>query len=311
VPGSILVTGAAGFAGGHLVERLATEGDVVAWARSAPPDELVRLATWQLIDLLDRDRVRQAVHALRPSAVYHCAGAAHVAQSWRDATVPLAGNVLTTHHLLDALRRTGSACRLLIPGSATIYAASAEPLGEEAPVAPASPYALSKLAQEQLGLRAIREDGIDVLTTRSFNHTGPRQSAAFFAPAMARQIAAIERGGAEPVIRTGNLDARRDLLDVRDTVDAYVRLMGAGTPGIVYNVASGIARSMREVLDGLLKRSRVDVRIETDPARMRPNDIPSLVGDATRLKQATGWSPRIPFDRMLDDLLDYWRGREH
>jgi GDP-4-dehydro-6-deoxy-D-mannose reductase len=239
--------------------------------------------------------------------VYHCAGAAHVAQSWKNTTVPLAGNVLTTHYLLDAIRRVGVSCRVLVTGSASVYAASSHPLDEHARVAPASPYGVSKLAQEQLGLRAVTEDGIDVIVARAFNHTGPRQSPAFAAAGMARQVAQIERGDVPPVIRVGNLEAQRDLTDVRDTVRAYALLMASGVPGTIYNVASGVGRPIRTVLESLVARSRVPVRIETDPALFRPNDTPLVVGDAQRLRLATGWAPRIGFDQMLDDLLDYWR----
>ena len=308
MPGPVLVTGASGFAGSHLIEQLAGRTNLVAWTRSEPAHELTTLATWRRVDLLDREQVRQAIRELKPSAVYHCAGAAHVADSWQNTTKPLASNVLATHYLFDALRLVGAECRVLIPGSATVYASSAAPLDEQAALAPASPYALSKLAQEQLGLRAVHDDeGLQVVVTRSFNHTGPRQSADFFAPAMARQIALIERGGSEPVIRAGNLEAERDLTDVRDTVRAYRLLMDKGIPGAIYNVSSGVSRPMRAVLEELVRRSRVPVQIETDPARLRPRDIPVQVGDSTRLRDTTGWTPVITFERMLDDLLDYWR----
>ena len=303
----VLVTGASGFAGSHLLECLHGQLDVTAWTRSARPESLSTLAVWERVDLLDRDRVRAAIRELKPSAVYHCAGAAQVAQSWRDTTQPLASNVLATHHLLDAVRRGGSRCRVLVTGSATVYAPSATPLTEESALAPASPYAVTKLAQEQLALRALTEDGVDVIVARSFNHTGPRQSPDFFAPGMARQIALIERGGMEPAIKVGNLDAQRDLTDVRDVARAYVLLMEKGTPGTIYNVASGIGRPLRDVLDGLIRRSSVPLRVESDPARLRPRDTPVVVGDASRLRSATGWTPTIPFDRTLDDLLAYWR----
>lgn len=292
----VLVTGAGGFAGGHLVDYLSPSHNVVAWTR-------------QTVDLLDRDRVRAAIRDLRPAQVYHCAGVPHVAESWRDTAVPLAGNVLATEHLLDALRREQVRCRVLVPGSATVYAPSSEPISEDGVIATGSPYAISKLAQEQLAVRAIAEDGIHVVVTRSFNHTGPRQTPAFVAPSMARQIALIERGAMEPVIKVGNLDARRDLTDVRDVVRAYAALMKDGTSGTIYNVASGVGRPIRSILDALVSRSRVSVRIENDPARMRPNDVPVVVGDSSRLRQATGWQPAISFDQMLDDLLEYWRSQ--
>ena len=303
----MLVTGASGFAGSHLIELLAGRAELVAWTRSTPDGAQPIPAKWQRVDLLDRDQVRQAIRDLRPTVMYHCAGAAHVARSWRNTAETLARNVLTTHHLLDALRRVGSRSRVLIPGSATVYSPSTSPIKETSPLAPASPYALSKLAQEQLALRAMREDGLDILATRSFNHTGPRQSPDFFAAGVARQIALIEQGLVDPVIKVGNLDAERDLIDVRDTVRAYELLVEKGEPGTVYNVASGRARPMRVVLQGLVQRSQLPVRIETDAARLRPRDIPVLVGDSTRLRTTTGWSPQISFDRMLDDLLSYWR----
>lgn len=302
-----LVTGAAGFAGSHLVELLSGRGELVGWSRSDPSVPLSGLATWQRIDLLDRDRVRAAIADLKPSAIYHCAGAAHVAHSWNNATDSLSSNVLATHYLLDAVRRANIPCRVLIPGSAMVYAPSGTPITEDHPVAPDSPYALSKLAQEQLGLRAVSEDGVTVIVTRSFNHTGPRQSPDFAAPAMARQIALIESGRLEPLIKVGNLEAHRDLTDVRDTVRAYALLMEHGVGGVVYNIATGIGRPIRTLLEALVARSRAVVRIQTDEALLRPLDRPFLIGDASRLRLLTGWVPTIDFDRMLDDLLKYWR----
>ena len=305
--GPVLVTGASGFAGSHLVQLLSTSHAVVGWARSAPPAEIAALAKWQSVDLLDRDAVTAAVHELNPSAIFHCAGLPQVAESWADTAAPLAVNVLGTHRLLEAVRLLGSACRILVTGSAHVYAPSSAPIAEDETLRPASPYALSKLAQEQLALMAAAEDGLQVIVTRSFNHTGPRQKPSFVAPSIARQIAAIERGAMDPVIRVGNLEAQRDLLDVRDAVRAYAALIDAGTPGTVYNVASGVGRPVRAVLDALVSRARVPIRIETDSARMRANDIPILIGDASRLRDATGWEPKISFDQMLDDLLGYWR----
>jgi GDP-4-dehydro-6-deoxy-D-mannose reductase len=292
-PGPVLVTGAAGFAGSHLMDRLP---QAIGWSR-------------QDVNLLDRDAVRARILELRPAVVYHCAGAPHVAHSWANTTHPLANNVLATHYLLDALRRTGRPCRVLIPGSAYVYQASETPLTETDPVAPANPYALSKLAQEQLGMRSVEEDALDVIVTRSFNHTGPRQAAAFSAPAFARQLARIEARIDEPIIRVGNLDARREMTDVRDTVRAYELLVRYGRTATPYNVCSGVAYSMRELLEALRARVRVDVRIQVDSSRLRPSDTPMLVGNPARLRADTGWTPEIPFDSMLDDLLEFWRAQ--
>jgi GDP-4-dehydro-6-deoxy-D-mannose reductase len=307
--GPVLVTGAAGFAGSHLLERLSGHHELVAWSRSAPPPELTQLARWQLIDLLDRDAIRAAIRDVRPSAVYHLAGVSNVAESFADPSKPLAANVLGTHYLFDALCRSGVSCPIVIAGSAAVYASSESPLTEESPLRPISPYAVSKLAQEQLGLQAVAADGLDVLVARAFNHTGPRQTPLFMAPAVAKQIALIERGLLEPVLRIGNTSPRRDLSDVRDVVRGYQMLMAGGTPGVIYNVASGEGRAVGDILNAIVSRSRVPVRTEVDAARLRASDAPMLVGDSTRLRTATGWRPEIPFDRTIDDLLDYWRQR--
>jgi len=303
----VLVTGASGFAGGHLLQCLDAPLDVVGWTRSTPAPELEPLARWEHVDLLDRERVRSAIGQLRPTHVYHCAGVAHVADLWHDSTRGLEGNVLATEHLFDALRRTGQPCRVLVTGSAMVYAPSSDAIDENHALAPGSPYALSKLAQEELARRAVREDGLEIIIARAFNHTGARQTPAFAAPSMARQIAWIEAGRTEPIIRVGNLDAARDLTDVRDVVRAYAALMTSGVSGTAYNVASGTAHSIRSLLDALVTRARVPMRIETDPARMRPSDVRFLAGNCARLEHATGWRPRISFDQMLEDLLNYWR----
>lgn len=309
IGGPVLVTGATGFAGSHLVEHLSATHEVVAWGRRTPAAPLAGRARWQQVDLLDGDRVTSALREARPAAIFHCAGLPQVAESWHDSAAPLAVNVMGTHRLLEAIRLDAVPCRVLVTGSAHVYAPSAVALKEGDPIGPSSPYALSKLAQEALALRAAAEDGIDLVVTRSFNHTGPRQTAPFVAPSIARQIASIERGHQEPVIRVGNLDAVRDVMDVRDTVRAYAAAMASGVSGHVYNVASGVGRPVRAILEALVARARVPVRIESDPSLMRPSDIPVLVGDTTRLREATGWAPRVSFDQMLDDLLDYWRSR--
>jgi GDP-4-dehydro-6-deoxy-D-mannose reductase len=305
--GPVLVTGAAGFAGSHLVERLASTPGLACWAREAPAGPLGSSARWQSVDLLDRDAVRAAIAALRPAQVYHLAGVPHVGGSWNATTPTLAGNVLATHYLFDALRRAGVRARVLVTASAAVYAPSDQPIAENGPIAPDSPYALSKLAQEMRCLRAVAEDAVEVIVVRAFNHTGPRQKPAFAAPSFARQIALMEAGALPPVIRAGNLSPRRDISDVRDVVRAYVDLMARGTNGAIYNVASGVGRPIGDILNALIARARVAVSVETDPSLLRPSDSAALVGDCSRLRRDTGWAPEIGFERMLDDLLEYWR----
>jgi GDP-4-dehydro-6-deoxy-D-mannose reductase len=308
---TVLITGAAGFAGRHLTDLLSGIGaDVVAWHRpgagAAPQQQGVR---WQAVDLVDADAVSRAVASVRPKAVYHCAGAAHVGKSWEQTAPTFEINVRGTHNLLEGLRRAGVRSKVLIPGSATVYRSSDQPMTEDQPLVPHSPYALSKLAQEMTGLRA-RADGLHVTIARSFNHVGPRQDPFFAASGFARRIADIEAGRWEPEIAVGNLEARRDIHDVRDTVRAYRLILEHGADGRAYNVCSGRAISIGTLLDKMLAHARVPIRIRVDPARYRPNDVPLLLGDPTRLTTELGWLPEIPLDQTIEDLLGYWRSRQ-
>ncbi|RPJ78498.1 MAG: NAD-dependent epimerase/dehydratase family protein, partial [Acidobacteria bacterium] len=286
-------------------------GEVVAWRRpedALPAGRSGKELRWMSLNVLDRHAVEAAVSDVRPDHVYHCAGAAHVGASWARTRETLQVNVLGTHYLLEALRRSGRPARVLLPGSAYVYRQCDHPISEEDVVAPASPYALSKLAQEMAGLRAANDDGVEVLLPRAFNHFGPRQDPSFSTSSFAQQVAAIEAGLAEPVINVGNLSAKRDLTDVRDTVRAYRRLMEAGRPGVIYNVCSGKARRVGDVLEALIAAARVPIAVRTDPARIRPQDADLVGGDPSGIQRETGWAPVIPFERSIGDLLHYWRG---
>ena len=200
------------------------------------------------------------------------------------------------------------AAKVVIPSSAMVYAPAEKAFEEDDPLVPGNPYALSKLAQEMEGTRAIA-DGVEVKIARAFNHLGPRQDPFFVASGFARRIADIEAGRWEPEIAVGNLDARRDLTDVRDTVRAYRLILEQGAVGRPYNVCSGRAITIRELLDRLLARTRVPIRVRIDPSRYRPNDVPLMLGDPTRIQSELGWLPEIPLDRTLDDVLEDWRRR--
>jgi GDP-4-dehydro-6-deoxy-D-mannose reductase len=306
VHGVRLVTGATGFAGGHLLDWLSATGSAVhALAHSGgQPAQPHRGVEWSTVDLLDRADIRRVLDAVRPSIIYHCAGLADVQDAWKAPARALRLNVLGTHNLLEACRSAGLDCRILVTGSALVYRPQTTAIDEDAPIAPADPYGISKLAQEMTAAAS----GLPVVVARPFNHAGPRQSAKFSTSAFAQQIARIEAGGAEPVLRVGNLDSRRDITDVRDTVRAYQLLAERATPGRVYNVCSGVGYRMRDLLDTLLSLAHVQVRVETDPERLRPSDNPIVVGSHARLTAETGWRPEIPIERTLADLLDYWRG---
>jgi GDP-4-dehydro-6-deoxy-D-mannose reductase len=221
--------------------------------------------------------------------------------------VPLEANVLATHVLLRSVERHAPDARLLVPSSALIYKPDAAPLGEDHPLLPRTPYGVSKLAQEMLALRARQDRGLQAFIARPFNHIGPGQGASLVASAFARQIAEAESGLSEPVIHVGNLDAKRDLTDVRDTIRAYETIVNRGVPGRVYNVCSGRACRVQDLLDGLLDLSTTRVEVKVDPDRLRPSDTPLLVGDPSRIATELGWRAEIPLDRTLADLLAHWR----
>lgn len=306
---NVLVTGAAGFVGSHLIERLAGEGvSILGWYRPGSDTSRLRSGVrWSSVELLERESVARAIAETKPEAVYHLAGWAHPGQSWNHPLETYQNNVLATHYLLCALAEHAPPARVLVTCSGTIYAPQERALSEADPVAPASPYATSKLAQEMLARQAFSEDGVPTLIARSFNHTGPGQDASYVAPAIARQIARIEQGLQEPILRLGNLEPKRDISDVRDVVEAYVAMMARARPGKPYNVCSNRDLSIRTLVETFVSRARTTVTVVQDRALFRPNDIPILVGDHTELTADTGWNPSRSLEQTIDDLLDYWR----
>jgi GDP-4-dehydro-6-deoxy-D-mannose reductase len=309
MPHKTLVTGATGFAGSHLLDRLSGRTALTAWHR---PGGRPRPATveveWRSVDLLDRATVTRAIAKNAPARIYHLAGAPQVDTSWKSVVPHLEANVLGTHHLLEAVRKAGRPCRVLVVTSAQVYQSGGhEPLTEDSPLLPSSPYGLSKLAQDELALRVQAEDGLDIVVARPFNHAGPRQSHAFVISSFARQIALAEAGRGAAEIQVGNLDARRDVTDVRDVVEAYEHMMEAATTGRPYNIASGRAHRVGDLLDQLLRIAKIPVRVAIDKDRMRPHDVPVVLGDATRARTELAWNPNIAIEQTLADTLDWWR----
>jgi GDP-4-dehydro-6-deoxy-D-mannose reductase len=308
VPGPPLVTGATGFAGSHLVDHLLEhESAVAAWAHRRDRERHLAQHSrviWQAVDLLDRKAVARALADLQPAVIYHCAGIAHVGESWSQPVRALEVNVLGTHHILEGIRDAALRCPVLVVGSALVYRPSTSALGENDPIGPSDPYGVSKLAQEMLAAQAGHAP---VFIVRPFNHAGPRQSSAYVTSSFARQIAEIEAGLRDPVLRVGNLESHRDITDVRDTVRAYRLVLSGGMAARPYNVCSGQAYRIRDLLDRLIGQSRVRIRVQVDPERLRPSDNPTIVGDRSRIGAEAGWKPTIPIQQTLDDLLDYWR----
>jgi GDP-4-dehydro-6-deoxy-D-mannose reductase len=305
---AIVVAGATGFAGSHLLDHLADRAPLVAWCRPGgrPPDP-ERHIDWRPVDLLDATDVARAVDEAAPTHIYHVAGTPQVASSWRSAVPHYRTNILGTHNLLEAVRKAARPCRVLVVSSSQVYQISDDALDETAPLLPATPYGLSKLGQDQLALRAWQEDGLDVVLARPFNHAGPRQSADFVVASFARQIARIEAGLDPPEMRVGNLEARRDITDVRDVVAAYDLLMSRAPAGRPFNVCSGRAWRIQDLLDELRQFSRVPFDVVVDPGRLRPADVPVVHGNASRIRGEIGWAPRIGVEQTLSDTLEWWR----
>ncbi len=310
----VLVTGGGGFAGGHLLRELIRTGyqEITATTVGETPaaaDEALSRVRWFSMDLTDGDSVDEVVASEQPELIFHLAGQASVGRSFRAPLETWDINATGTVRLLVALKRLPPARRrMLLISSAEVYGHVAEteqPITEDAPYRPVTPYGASKAAAEVAALQEARASGIEVVIARSFNHVGPGQDDRFVIPSIARQLGRIKRGEEEPVVRAGNLSVDRDFLDVRDAVRGYVRLMERGENLGAYNVCSGVARSLASVVRRMIELSATGARLELDPERIRAVDIPTLRGDATRLRRL-GWLPRIPLDQTLQDLLsDY------
>lgn len=316
----VLVTGAAGFVGSHLVQHLVRTNNskpVIAWRRPdtghnqrpvTPPWSFGDSSTvqWNNVDLLDREGVTREIAEVRPSQIYHLAGAANVRDSWRHSALSLETNVRGTQFLLEAISSARLSTRVLIPGSALVYQPSTDAIAEDHPIGPVSPYGLSKLAQEMLGGKCADSE-LAILFPRSFTHLGPGQNPSYAVSSFASQIAKIETNETPPVIRVGSLEALRDLTDVRDTVDAYRALMARGVSGRPYNVCSGHAHRMSDVLEALLSQTDVDVAVHIDQKRLRPKDNDLLLGDPSRINAEIGWYAKTELEETLRDTLNYWR----
>lgn len=315
-PACFLVTGAEGFVGRWLLARLRAEwpgARIVGTARSPtpPPHEGVEMLS---LDVVVREQVLAVIRDVRPTGLVHLAAIASVPEARRDARLTWDVNLGGTMNLAEAVRDDAPGCRFVFAGTSEAYGGTfasraGEPLDEDAALDPANTYAASKAAADLL-VGQMARDGLDAIRMRPFNHTGPGQSEAFVIPAFAAQVARIEAGLQPPILRVGNLDAVRDFLDVRDVVDGYARALAAPDlpAGSVFNLASGAPQRVGDILDALLAQARVPIRVEPDPARMRPSDTPVAAGSAARARAALGWEPRIPFARTLADVLDSWRG---
>jgi len=313
-----LITGISGFAGSHLAEYCLNRGDIevfgtIRWrSRTENIDHIKNKVQLMECDIRDATSVLKVLEKVKPDLIFHLAAQSFVPTSWHAPTETLITNIVGQVNIFEAVRELNLATRIQLACSSEEYGMVYEgeiPIKETNPLRPLSPYAVSKVTQDLLGYQYHESYDMFIVRTRAFNHEGPRRGEVFVTSNFAKQIAEIEKGEKEPVIKVGNLDAIRDFTDVRDTVRGYWLSLEKCEPGEVYNIASGKGTKIREMLNTLLKFSGVDVEIKRDPARMRPSDVQILVGDHSKFSKATGWEPKIPFEKTLEDLLNHWRER--
>lgn len=312
-----LITGITGFAGSHLAEYLLAEHPEVGvygtyrWRSRMENVEHLRDRIHLLeSDLRDFSSVLAALDRVRPDYIFHLAAQSFVPASWVAPNETLTTNIAGQTNIFEAIRVLHLDPVVQIACSSEQYGLvlpHETPIKEDNPLRPLSSYAVSKVAQDLLGYQYFKSYGLRVVRTRGFNHTGPRRGQVFVTSNFSSQVAAIELGMQEPVIKVGNLDAIRDFTDVRDMVRAYWLAVTRAKPGEVYNIATGTGIHIREMLDQLLALSSARVRVEVDPERLRPSDVEILIGDSSKFRADTGWEPRIAFSKTLADLLAYWR----
>ncbi|MFA4947640.1 MAG: GDP-mannose 4,6-dehydratase [Candidatus Krumholzibacteriia bacterium] len=312
----VLITGITGFAGSHLADFCLTKKGVelygiVRWRSRTENIEHI----WDKMkliecDLRDATSTRDAIEEIRPEYIFHLAAQSFVPTSWNAPTESLVTNIIGQLNVFEAVRKIKLGCRIQIACSSEEYGMvypGEVPIRETNPLRPLSPYAVSKVGQDMLAYQYFMSYRTDVVRTRGFNHTGPRRPAIFVCSDFAKQIIDIERGVRQPVIRVGNLEARRDFTDVRDIARGYWLALEKGKSGEVYNLCSGTSYRISEILDMLLSLADVRAEVRQDAARLRPSDVPHLEGSNDKFRADTGWKPEIPFEQTLRDLLDFWR----
>lgn len=318
----VLITGIAGFAGSHLSDYLLRErkckifGTVIS-TDNPNLEHIKNKIELTKCNLLDYSETEKAVRNSKPDFIFHLAALPSPAESFKNTSGTLTNNILAEASLLDSIKNLltqgelNKSPRILIVASADEYGIShsTEPLDEETPMNPASPYAVSKIAQDYLGLEYFLAHKLDVIRVRPFNHIGPRQSPGFVISSFAKQIAQIEKSQKKHFLEVGNLKATRDFTDVRDMVIAYVLAIEEGKSGDVYNLGSGKGYKINNLLDMLKSLSTTKIEVRIDKSRFRPIDIPFLISNSSKFQKISGWKAQIPIEKTLEDVLNYWRER--
>jgi len=313
------ITGITGFAGSFLAENLVSKGayevsgTYLSESSLANLDSVKDKVKLHKVDLQDFEEVKKIIFEEKPDVIFHLVALASAAQSFKNPSEFINNNISAQINLLEAVRQAGIKPKILIVSSAEVYgdvSTSDLPINEGVPIRPVNPYAVSKVAQDFMGLQYFLSYNIPVIRVRPFNHIGPRQSPAFVVARFAKAIAEIEKNDSESTLKVGNLEAKRDFTDVRDMVEAYAVLIEKGEAGEVYNAGSGRSIKIEEILNKLLALSDKKITVERDESLFRPIDVPDLVCDNSKIKQTTGWEPKVEIDQTLAATLDYWRNQK-
>lgn len=308
-----LITGANGFCGRHLADVLDCDGNSVYGISRTIPDALVAQhpnVTYEQCNLVDHTSVYNMLKKIEPDCIFHLAAESSVGSSWKNPVNMMNNNVLSQINIFEAVRELELPTRIIVACSSEEYGLIKEsdlPINEKCCFNPLSTYAVSKVSQDMLAYQYNKSYGMDIVRVRSFNLTGPGRPPTYALSSFAYQIAKIEKKMIKNVISVGNLDVKRDYTDVRDAVNGYYELALKAKPGTVYNLCSGKAYDLRELLDVLISFSTTDVNVEKDNLKFRPSDLPIMLGDNTKIKTEIGWAPKIDIKTTLHDLLDYWR----
>ncbi len=304
-----LVIGAAGFVGSYLIREMRESG-MEAHATKLPHESLENVdAAVHDLDIMDRDAVTALLFEVRPDYVFHLAAQSSVGLAWKRPGLTVDVNIKGSVNVMDAVRELFYKPRVLLIGSGEEYGhiePGETPIKETNLLRPGNIYAATKACQNMIGNIYSRAYDMELVMVRAFNHIGPGQASMFVVSDFCRQVAEIELGMREPVMKVGNLAAERDFTDVRDVVKAYVKLVALGEAGETYNVGSGRARAIRDILDLIISRSHAQIRVETDPNKLRPVDVPIIEADITKINRLTGWRPEIPLEQTVQETLDYW-----
>lgn len=305
-----LVIGAAGFVGSYLIREMRANG-MEAYATKLPHESLENVdAAVCDLDIMDKDAVTALLFEIRPDYIFHLAAQSSVGLAWKKPGLTVDVNIKGSVNVMDAVRELFYKPRVLLIGSGEEYGhiePGETPIRETNLLRPGNIYAATKACQSMIGNIYARAYDMEIMMVRAFNHIGPGQASMFVVSDFCRQVAEIETGMREPVMKVGNLAAKRDFTDVRDVVKAYVKLIALGEAGENYNVGSGRARAIQDILDLIVSKSKAEIKVEIDPNKLRPVDVPIIEADIAKINKLTGWKPEIPLEQTIQETLDYWR----